>query len=165
MCNKRTLVGPGALLVLLTACADDGLKNCDEVSGTYYPTFELLAAIDPAAPGACNEPPFMSLDLTEDNLTFNTGTSTLNTRVDRFGCQVRVTYTQTVVNPGDPDDRTNSVVRNNGDTKYQVEGGGVLVGETVYARNDRDGNEMCRALFSATWLPEEAALRQNAQRQ
>lgn len=162
MCNKRTLVVPGALLVLsLAACADDGLKNCDEVSGTYYPIFEQLAAIDPAAPGACNEPPFESLDLTEDNLTYNTGTSTLNTRVDRFGCHVRVTYTQTVANPGDPDDRTNAVVRNNGDTKYRVQEGGVLVGEAVYARNDRNGNEMCRALFSAMWLPEEIARERN----
>lgn len=141
-------------MLSLTACADDGRKDCDEVTGTYTPTFERLAAIDPTAPGACDTLPFESLDLTEDNLTLVTGTSAVNTRVDRFGCKIRVTYTQTVVNPGDPDDRTNGIVRNNGDTKYQVEDGGALVGQAVYVRNDRNGNEMCRALFLTEWLPE-----------
>lgn len=160
MCKNRTpLTGVCLLASALVGCASEGRTNCAPVVGTYHLELEFVAAMDHTGePGACNEVPVEMLNLSEDDLTINTGTSALNTRVKRFGCEVEVTYTQTVVNPGDPEDRRSAELRNNQGTKYAVEDRGVLQGETVYLRRDRDGAEICRALFLSTWLPEDVAL-------
>lgn len=164
MCKKRTslLVG-GLISAVLASCGGEELTNCAQVEGNYYVELEKLASLPELPdPASCDVPEQDYFDLTEDNLTTNTGTSAQTTRVDRFGCEVQVTYTVTVTNPGDPDDMSGWVLRNNsglgGGTKYRVEDRGILRGEAVHSRFDRNGNEVCRTLFDATWLPEEVAM-------
>lgn len=164
MCKKRTPLLLGGLLGLLVAsCSADAPTNCAEVSGLYYVDLELRATLpDLPDPDGCSQVPLESLDLSEDNRTVNTGTSAQNTRVYRFGCEVQVTYEITVTDPGDPDNMSGSILRNNSGlgsgTKYNVEKDAVLTGEAVFSRFDRDGTEICRALFDATWFPEDVWL-------
>ncbi len=164
MCKKRTSQVVGGLIgALLAGCGEEPLTNCAAVEGYYYVELEKLATMpDLPNPAACDMPERDYFDLTEDNLTTNMGTASHNMRVDRFGCEVQVTYTVNVTNPGDTGDMSGWVLRNNsglgGGTKYRVEDRGILRGEAVHSRFDHDGNEVCRTLFDATWLPEEVAM-------
>lgn len=163
MCRKRTLLGLLLTAVCIVAGCDEGLQNCHEVTGIYHPEFEFVTALENyGEPGWCNTVTLTQLDLTEDDRTVNTGTSALHTVVNRFGCEVKITYTVTVSNPGSPQDGAQDMLFNNTRARYTVGERGVLTGETIHARAelmDINGTptlvERCRALFNTTWLPDD----------
>lgn len=159
MRNKRTVLAftwVSALAVAsgIAGCGDE-VANCAKVTGVYYAQFELLDSMQlEGMPSDCSEIPFETLDLTEDR-TIMSATSLVAVDVWNGGCEFKVDYSRSVTTDGD---LSWELVANNGNTKYRVENGGVLRGEAIYERTDRDGRGSCIALFDATWMPEAIAL-------